>query len=65
MKYFCFSLCQPDIIEELVSLIITDPTSDADDALKYKYPNIASELLTSDVPQINDMLGDTEVGFDT
>ena len=44
-----------------MSLIITDPSSDADDAVKYKYPNIACELLTSDVPQINDMMGDTEV----
>ena len=50
-------------MEELVSLIITDPSSDADEALKYKYPNIACEILTSDVPQINDMLGDTEVSY--
>lgn len=53
-------LCQLEVMEELVSLIITDPSSDADEALKYKYPNIACEILTSDVPQINDMLGDTE-----
>ena len=63
ISFFFLSLCQPEVMEELVSLIINDPSNDADEAMKYKYPNIACEILTSDVPQINDMLGDTEVSI--
>nr|CAB3265861.1 serine/threonine-protein phosphatase 6 regulatory subunit 3 [Phallusia mammillata] len=53
-------LSKSDVMEELVMLIITEPSSELDDGVKYKYPNIACELLTSDVPQMNEMLGDTE-----
>ena len=48
-------------MEELVSLIITEPSTDLQDNVKYKYSNLACELLVSDVSQMNDMLGDTEV----
>uniref|UniRef100_F6UNS9 Uncharacterized protein n=1 Tax=Ciona intestinalis TaxID=7719 RepID=F6UNS9_CIOIN len=49
-----------EVMEDLVSYIITEPAEDTDDTVKYKYPNVACELLTSDVPQLNDILGDTE-----
>ncbi|XP_076799633.1 serine/threonine-protein phosphatase 6 regulatory subunit 3-like isoform X1 [Clavelina lepadiformis] len=53
-------LCRLDVMEELVGLIITDPPDETNDGIKYKYPNIACELLTCDVPQMNDILGETE-----
>lgn len=49
-------LVRPDIMDELVSLIIQEPAEDVDEKLRYKYPNIACEILTSDVPQINEAL---------
>ncbi|XP_029848252.2 serine/threonine-protein phosphatase 6 regulatory subunit 3 isoform X2 [Ixodes scapularis] len=49
-------LIRPDVMDELVSLIIQEPAEDIDEKLRYKYPNIACEILTSDVPQINEAL---------
>lgn len=49
-------LIQPDIMDELIGLIINEPAEDIDEKLRYKYPNIACEILTSDVPQINEAL---------
>ena len=48
-------------MEELVTLIVTEPSAEVQENLKYKYSNLACELLVSDVAQMNDMLGDTEV----
>ncbi|KAM8779776.1 serine/threonine-protein phosphatase 6 regulatory subunit 2 isoform 1-T2 [Rhynchonycteris naso] len=53
-------LCQPQCMEELVSLITQDPPLDMEEKVRFKYPNTACELLTCDVPQINDRLGGDE-----
>ncbi|XP_068959064.1 serine/threonine-protein phosphatase 6 regulatory subunit 2 isoform X2 [Petaurus breviceps papuanus] len=53
-------LCQQQCMEELVSLITHDPPLDMEEKVRFKYPNTACELLTSDVPQINDKLGGDE-----
>ncbi|XP_065253578.1 serine/threonine-protein phosphatase 6 regulatory subunit 2 [Emys orbicularis] len=53
-------LCQQHCMEELVSLITHEPPVDMDEKVRFKYPNTACELLTSDVPQINDKLGGDE-----
>ncbi|KAM8982346.1 serine/threonine-protein phosphatase 6 regulatory subunit 2 isoform X2 [Sarcophilus harrisii] len=53
-------LCQQECMEELVSLITHDPPLDMEEKVRFKYPNTACELLTSDVPQINDKLGGDE-----
>ncbi|XP_061493914.1 serine/threonine-protein phosphatase 6 regulatory subunit 2 isoform X2 [Rhineura floridana] len=53
-------LCQQHCMEELVSLITHEPPLDMDEKVRFKYPNTACELLTSDVPQINDKLGGDE-----
>ncbi|XP_028603048.2 serine/threonine-protein phosphatase 6 regulatory subunit 2 isoform X1 [Podarcis muralis] len=53
-------LCQQHCMEELVSLITHEPPLDMDEKVRFKYPNTACELLTSDVPQINDRLGGDE-----
>ena len=52
------------MIDELVSMIISEPTNDLQEQVsKYKYSNIACEILVSDVAQLNNALGDTEVRF--
>ncbi|KAG9489758.1 hypothetical protein GDO78_005611 [Eleutherodactylus coqui] len=53
-------LCQPQCMEQLVQLITQQPPDDMDEKVRFKYPNIACELLTCDVPQINDKLGEDE-----
>ncbi|KAH8032317.1 hypothetical protein HPB51_024094 [Rhipicephalus microplus] len=49
-------LVKPEVMEELVDLITHEPPEDIDETMRYKYPNIACEILTSDVQQINDTL---------
>lgn len=53
-------LIRPEIMEEMVNLIINEPIDDLDEKVRYKYPNTACELLTSDVQQINDSLASDE-----
>ncbi|XP_061323201.1 serine/threonine-protein phosphatase 6 regulatory subunit 2 isoform X1 [Pezoporus flaviventris] len=53
-------LCQQQCMEELVNLITHEPPMDMEEKIRFKYPNTACELLTSDVPQINDKLGGDE-----
>ncbi|XP_030071636.1 LOW QUALITY PROTEIN: serine/threonine-protein phosphatase 6 regulatory subunit 2 [Microcaecilia unicolor] len=53
-------ICQQDCMEELVHLITHEPPLDMEEKIRFKYPNTACELLTSDVPQINDKLGGDE-----
>uniref|UniRef100_A0A8D2MST1 Protein phosphatase 6, regulatory subunit 2 n=1 Tax=Zonotrichia albicollis TaxID=44394 RepID=A0A8D2MST1_ZONAL len=53
-------LCQQRCMEQLVTLITHEPPVDMDEKVRFKYPNTACELLTSDVPQINDKLGGDE-----
>ncbi|XP_023486853.1 serine/threonine-protein phosphatase 6 regulatory subunit 2 isoform X8 [Equus przewalskii] len=53
-------LCRQQCMEELVSLITQDPPLDMEEKVRFKYPNTACELLTCDVPQINDRLGEDE-----
>ncbi|XP_023365232.1 serine/threonine-protein phosphatase 6 regulatory subunit 2 isoform X3 [Otolemur garnettii] len=51
-------LCRPQCMEELVGLVTQDPPLDMDEKVRFKYPNTACELLTCDVPQISDRLGE-------
>ncbi|XP_053572290.1 serine/threonine-protein phosphatase 6 regulatory subunit 2 [Bombina bombina] len=53
-------LCQPQCMEQLVQLITQRPPTDMDERIRFKYPNIACELLTCDVPQLNDKLCEDE-----
>ncbi|XP_074182759.1 serine/threonine-protein phosphatase 6 regulatory subunit 2 isoform X2 [Rhinolophus sinicus] len=53
-------LCRQQCMEELVSLITQDPPLDMEEKVRFKYPNTACELLTCDVPQVNDRLGGDE-----
>ncbi|XP_075998344.1 serine/threonine-protein phosphatase 6 regulatory subunit 3 isoform X2 [Genypterus blacodes] len=53
-------LLRPQCMEDLVTFITQEPSIDVEEKVKYKYPNISCELLTSDVSQINDRLGEDE-----
>ncbi|KAK2494406.1 hypothetical protein MC885_013976 [Smutsia gigantea] len=53
-------LCRQQCMEELVGLVTQDPPLDMEEKVRFKYPNTACELLTCDVPQINDRLGGDE-----
>ncbi|OQR73753.1 serine/threonine-protein phosphatase 6 regulatory subunit 3-like [Tropilaelaps mercedesae] len=52
-------ICRPDILDELVALIISDPDPTVDYTQQYKLANTACEVLTFDVPGINDALIET------
>ncbi|KAG1675723.1 Serine/threonine-protein phosphatase 6 regulatory subunit 3 [Nymphon striatum] len=47
-------LIKPDVMTKMVNLIIQEPPDDMDETSKYKYADIACELLTADVNDIND-----------
>lgn len=49
-------LVDQKVMEEMVTLVIKEPDEDADEKSKYKHPNTACNLLTSDVIQIVDKL---------
>lgn len=53
-------LSQGQNMRELVTLITTEPSADLEERSRFKFPNIACELLTSDVSIINDKLGEDE-----
>ncbi|KAM8927224.1 serine/threonine-protein phosphatase 6 regulatory subunit 1 [Pelodytes ibericus] len=53
-------LVQPQHMEELVTCITEEPANDTDEKLRYKYPSVSCEILTADVSQINDALGEDE-----
>ncbi|XP_062058606.1 serine/threonine-protein phosphatase 6 regulatory subunit 2 isoform X3 [Lepus europaeus] len=53
-------LCRQQCMEELVGLITQDPPLDMEEKVRFKFPNTACELLTCDVQQISDRLGEDE-----
>ncbi|XP_069755771.1 serine/threonine-protein phosphatase 6 regulatory subunit 3 isoform X3 [Narcine bancroftii] len=54
-------LIRSQSMHELVTYITQEPPDDMDEKMKYKYPNISCELLTSDVAQLNDRLAEDEL----
>nr|XP_033816754.1 serine/threonine-protein phosphatase 6 regulatory subunit 1 isoform X2 [Geotrypetes seraphini] len=53
-------LLQPQHMEALVTCITQEPPADVEEKLRYKYPSVSCEILTADVSQINDALGEDE-----
>ncbi|KAK2573120.1 Serine/threonine-protein phosphatase 6 regulatory subunit 3 [Acropora cervicornis] len=51
---------RPEILEELVDLVLQQPDESKDDCMKYKHPNTACEVLTADVFAIIDKLTNNE-----
>ncbi|XP_051237506.1 serine/threonine-protein phosphatase 6 regulatory subunit 2 isoform X2 [Dicentrarchus labrax] len=58
-------LCQDQCMLELVRMITTEPPVGVEEIKRFKYPNIACELLTCDVGMINDKLGNEEPLLET
>jgi hypothetical protein len=54
------SLSRPEVLELLVSLATEEPPGDVEEKTRFRYPNIACELLTCDVPQLNERLAGSE-----
>ncbi|XP_012257302.2 serine/threonine-protein phosphatase 6 regulatory subunit 3 isoform X2 [Athalia rosae] len=53
-------LTRPEVMKELVMLITQEPSPEVEERWRYKYPNIACELLTCDVPMLNEKLAGDE-----
>lgn len=53
-------LLQPPHLQAMVAWVTQEPPAGGEERLRYKYPSVACEILTSDVPQINDALGADE-----
>ncbi|XP_072291082.1 serine/threonine-protein phosphatase 6 regulatory subunit 2 isoform X2 [Eucyclogobius newberryi] len=53
-------LCKDQSMQELVRLITTEPPAGGEETKRFKFSNIACELLTCDVGVINDKLGNEE-----
>ncbi|XP_058900029.1 serine/threonine-protein phosphatase 6 regulatory subunit 1 isoform X3 [Kogia breviceps] len=53
-------LLQPPHLQAMVAWVTQEPPASVEERLRYKYPSVACEILTSDVPQINDALGADE-----
>ena len=51
-----FSLTRSETLEELVNLITEEPSQDIEERWRYKYSNVACELLTCDVPVLTEKL---------
>ncbi|XP_012890032.1 PREDICTED: serine/threonine-protein phosphatase 6 regulatory subunit 1 isoform X2 [Dipodomys ordii] len=53
-------LLQPPHLQAMVAWVTQEPPISGEERLRYKYPSVACDILTSDVPQINDALGADE-----
>ncbi|KAF5276505.1 hypothetical protein FQA39_LY06574 [Lamprigera yunnana] len=53
-------LVKPEIIEELINLTTVEPSPDVNECVRFKYSNIACEILTCDVPKLNERLAGDE-----
>merc|ERR1719318_1107414 len=49
-------LTKQEILSELLDLILQEPSPELEEKFRFKLPNIASEVITCDVPQINEKL---------
>uniref|UniRef100_G3PHF1 Protein phosphatase 6, regulatory subunit 2b n=1 Tax=Gasterosteus aculeatus aculeatus TaxID=481459 RepID=G3PHF1_GASAC len=56
---------QDHCMQDLVRMITTEPPACVQETKRFKYPNIACELLTCDVGVINDKLGNDEPLLET
>lgn len=53
---FANSLTRAEVLDELVFLVVNEPSTDGELQMRFKYANLAAELLTADVPAIIDKL---------
>lgn len=53
-------LIREDIIKELIHLVVDQPEDDIEETLKFKYMNLACEVITSDVDAILDKIANCQ-----
>ncbi|KAL1117034.1 hypothetical protein AAG570_004362, partial [Ranatra chinensis] len=51
-------ITRPDIMSQLVSLVTEEPSAELDEAMRYQRPNLACEVLTTDIRILNERLSD-------
>ena len=49
-------LSQEESVKKLLAYVTNEPQGSPDDRMRFKYPNVASELLTTDSPGILDVI---------
>ena len=59
---FCslYSLTKPEILSELISLIISEPPQDVDEIERFKLPHVAAEILSCEITQISQSIAQDE-----
>ena len=59
---FCslYSLTKPEILSELISLIISEPPQDVDEIERFKLPHVAAEILSCESTQISQSIAQDE-----
>lgn len=57
-------LVKPDILSELIGLIINEPPKDMDESARFRLPHIAAEILSCEVPQLNTTISGEEALLD-
>ena len=58
--FMFFSLVNPDVLSELIGLIITEPSKEIEESSRFRLPHIAAEILSCEVPQINEQVSSDE-----
>ncbi|XP_065162457.1 serine/threonine-protein phosphatase 6 regulatory subunit 3 isoform X1 [Atheta coriaria] len=53
-------LIKQEVLQELVTLTTTEPPEDIDERSRFKYANIACEMITCDIPSLNERLAGDE-----
>uniref|UniRef100_A0A224X782 Putative sap family cell cycle dependent phosphatase-associated protein n=1 Tax=Panstrongylus lignarius TaxID=156445 RepID=A0A224X782_9HEMI len=54
-------IIRSDILNQLVCLVTEEPSEDLEEHERYKLPNLACEVLTTDIPRLNERLTDKEI----
>lgn len=49
---YVFSLTKQEILSELLDLFLQEPCPELEEKMRFKLPNIASEVICCDVPQV-------------
>ncbi|XP_073975675.1 phosphatase 6 regulatory subunit 1-like protein fmt isoform X3 [Rhodnius prolixus] len=54
-------IIRSDILNQLVSLVTEEPSEELEEHERYRLPNLACEVLTTDIPRLNERLTDKEI----
>ena len=53
-------MTKPEILSELISLIISEPPQDLDEVERFKLPHVAAEILSCEIQQISQSIAQDE-----